>query len=289
MNLNDLKKISTLALKTIVPIVGIGTTSPQVRLHVNGNTRVGGPDLSLGNDDGRAQGVILEQRALVHSDTTVPGTPYDDMLNLNWAGDFEGGTRIQGPRVIVDGNVGIGITNPGYKLDVQGGDINASGSVRAAGVALTSDVRYKRDVEPLDNALEKILNIRGVSYNWRTEEFPQKHFNDRHQVGVIAQEVEQQFPEVVDTNNDGYKSVNYPALVAPLIEAVKTLYNRILVVEDLQATQGREIASVRAQKADKAETEALRAEKDKEIAELKAKNKELELRLEQIERSLKSR
>jgi Chaperone of endosialidase len=96
--------------------------------------------------------------------------------------------------------------------------------VRAAGVALTSDVRFKRDIEPIENALDKILNIRGVSYNWRTDEFPQKHFNDRHRIGVIAQGVETQFPEVVDTNKNGVKSVNYPALVAPVIEAIKTLY-----------------------------------------------------------------
>lgn len=183
----------------------------------------------------------------------------------------------------------MGTSNPSYKLDIQGGDINASGSVRSAGISLTSDIRYKRDIEPLDHALEKILNIRGVSYHWRTEEFPQKHFNDRHQVGVIAQEVEQQFPEVVDTTKDGYKSVNYPALIAPLIEAFKTLYSRLTGLENLQTHQERKIANVESSKADKTEIEALRAEKDKQIADLNAKNNELEQKLKQQEAETKVR
>ncbi|MBC7421346.1 MAG: tail fiber domain-containing protein [Bdellovibrio sp.] len=187
----------------------------------------------------------------------------------------------------------MGTTTPGYKLDVQGGDINASGSVRAAGVALTSDIRFKKDIQTLDLSLEKILSIRGVEYNWRSSEFPARQFYDRHQIGVIAQEVEKVFPEVVDTNKDGFKSVNYPALVAPLIEAVKTLYNRITGVEDdvnalkiKDTTKDRAIASVNA-KAIKLETE-----NEKLKANDKAKDqkiKELELRLEKIEKALNSK
>lgn len=178
-------------------------------------------------------------------------------------------------------SVGIGTTSPSYKLDVQGGDINASGSVRAAGVALTSDIRYKENIAPLENVLEKILKIRGVSYNWKAEEFPEKHFNERRQVGVIAQEVERQFPEVVDTNKDGFKSVNYPALVAPLIEAVRALYNDLFGVKAIQLAQTRQIAS----KADKEEIKALKEENIR----IKSENAEIKLRLEKIEKMLKAR
>lgn len=184
-------------------------------------------------------------------------------------------------RIDHNGNVGIGTTSPSYKLDVQGGDINASGSVRAAGVALTSDIRYKENIAPLENVLEKILKIRGVSYNWKAEEFPEKHFNERRQVGVIAQEVERQFPEVVDTNKDGFKSVNYPALVAPLIEAVRALYNDLFGVKAIQLAQTRQIAS----KADKEEIKALKEENIR----IKSENAEIKLRLEKIEKMLKAR
>ena len=75
--------------------------------------------------------------------------------------------------VKTNGNVGIGTITPSYKLDVQGGDINASGSVRAAGVALTSDIRFKKDIQTLDFSLEKLLSLRGVSYHWKQNEFPE--------------------------------------------------------------------------------------------------------------------
>jgi trimeric autotransporter adhesin len=163
------------------------------------------------------------------------------------------------------GNVGIGTTSPSYKLDVQGGDINASGSVRAAGVALTSDQRFKKDIKTLNFSLEKILSIRGVEYNWRQNEFPERHFNDRHQIGVIAQEVEKVYPEVVDTNQDGFKSVNYPALVAPMIEAVKSLYSKILGHDEKILQLQREVASVQSE------------------------NAELKSRLEKIEKQLNSK
>ncbi len=177
------------------------------------------------------------------------------------------------------GNVGIGTTSPGYKLDVQGGDINASGSVRAAGVALTSDIRYKRNIASIKNSLDKILNLRGVTYDWRRDEFPERHFSDRRQLGVIAQEVEKEFPEAVDTDKDGYKSVAYTMLISPVIEAVKTLYNH-------QSTQDREIASV---KAENTQLRTRAENTDNENAQLKKENAEIKARLERIEKALNSK
>ncbi|WP_413612353.1 tail fiber domain-containing protein [Bdellovibrio sp. HCB-110] len=165
----------------------------------------------------------------------------------------------------VASNVGIGTTSPGYKLDVQGGDINASGSVRSAGVALTSDIRFKKDIQVLDHSLEKILKLRGVSYNWKTQEYPERKFNSRHQIGVIAQEVEAVFPELVDTDKSGYKSVNYPALVGPLVESTKSLYGMCKAsVEQMQALQNKvnELA-------------ANDKKQDREIASVKAENEKL--------------
>lgn len=142
--------------------------------------------------------------------------------------------------ILSSGDVGIGKVNPTYKLDVSG-DINSSGSVRSVGVALTSDIRYKRDIHELDGSLEKVLNLRGVSYDWRQTEFPEKNFSARRQIGLIAQEVEAEFPELVETDRDGYKSVNYPAMVAPIIEAIRELYHKYVSQEERLTEQDRRI------------------------------------------------
>ncbi|MNJ96753.1 hypothetical protein D3C87_144850 [compost metagenome] len=154
--------------------------------------------------------------------------------------------------MLPSGNVGIGIVDPTYKLAVSG-DINATGSVRSNGAVLTSDIRFKKDVQVLDQALAKILRLRGVTYQWRTDEFPARQFNNRSQMGVIAQEVEKEFPEAVDTDPEGYKAVNYQALVSPLIEATKEIY--------------REVASIREENKKLKEANA---SKDQEMAQIKA-------------------
>lgn len=98
-------------------------------------------------------------------------------------------------------------------LDGKNGNIDIAGALNQS-----SDVRLKKDIHTIENALENTLKMRGVSYNWKTDES-----NQNPQIGVIAQEVEKIYPEFVHTNNDGMKSVNYAQMTAVLIEAVKTL------------------------------------------------------------------
>ena len=113
--------------------------------------------------------------------------------------------------VITDsGRVGIGKSNPSYTLDVEG-------IIRGENVS-PSDVRLKKDIVTIANALEKVASLRGVHFRWRSG----KRANDQ-QIGLIAQEVEAVFPEVVSADEQGYKSIAYDKLVAPLIEAIKEL------------------------------------------------------------------
>ena len=113
-----------------------------------------------------------------------------------------------------DTNVGIGTLTPNAKLQV-------AGSVNCTGGTCTSDMRWKKDIQTLDNALEKVLEMRGVNYYWRSEEFVDKGFNNRKQIGVIAQEVEKIYPELIITDQEGYKSMDYMSLSAVLLEAIK--------------------------------------------------------------------
>ena len=113
-------------------------------------------------------------------------------------------------------------SNTGWKLQV-GGDINATGSVRAAGVVLSSDKRFKKNILSIESPLQKLLQLNGVTYHWRAEEFADRGFTNKKQIGLIAQEVEKVFPDLVDTDAQGYKSVNYVQLTPLMIEAIKEL------------------------------------------------------------------
>lgn len=112
------------------------------------------------------------------------------------------------------GNVGIGTTAPGFKLDVNG-SIGAVGALQAH-----SDRRLKKNIVRVDNPLDKLQAITGVYFDWRKDEFPAIHFEGGRQMGVIAQDVEKVFPEAVAKNKNGIRSVAYTMLIAPLIAAL---------------------------------------------------------------------
>ncbi|WP_148285252.1 tail fiber domain-containing protein, partial [Flavobacterium sp. B17] len=77
-------------------------------------------------------------------------------------------------------------------------------------------------------ATEKLNQLNGYTYIWRDKaEFPGQTLGEGKDIGVIAQELEKVLPDAVSTNKDGYKSVNYNALVPVLIEALKESNNKI--------------------------------------------------------------
>ena len=101
-----------------------------------------------------------------------------------------------------------------YKLYIDG-------KIKTTGITELSDVRYKKDINTIESALAKIKQLRGVTYEWKNPTLE----NNRNglQSGLIAQEVELVIPSVVDTDLDGFKSVQYSHLVPYLIESIKEL------------------------------------------------------------------
>ncbi|MCH8904367.1 MAG: tail fiber domain-containing protein, partial [Bacteroidetes bacterium] len=112
------------------------------------------------------------------------------------------------------GNVGVKTNNPSY-------DFHVNGKMKSDGYTETSDRRLKKEIHTLENALDKVMALRGVSYYWRVDEFKDRNLDSRLQMGVIAQEIEEILPNVVDTDKEGYKSVQYTQLVPLLIEAMQ--------------------------------------------------------------------
>jgi hypothetical protein len=122
-------------------------------------------------------------------------------------------------------NMGNGVASSNINLNSYNltgtGNINISGRITSNGIQETSDVRFKKNISPLSNVLSKVLSVQGVSYNWKKEEFPSKSFGSKTELGFIAQDLEQIFPELVETDKDGFKSVQYSHMVPVLLEAIK--------------------------------------------------------------------
>ncbi len=224
--------------------VGIGTSAPNNALDIVGSLHVEG-----NNDSVRSTSTVNIDMAIDDNDSGI-NVPSDGVLTL-WTNNSE---KV---RIISNGNMGVGETAPTYKLHVNG---QVAGS---AAFVNTSDERYKRNIRSIssveESALEKVLRLNGVYFDWRSDEFPEKEFQQGRDVGVIAQNVDDVFPEAVVRDDQGYLSVAYAKLVGPLIEAVKEVYQKVLGHDDVIENQGREIDSLK-----------------EELDEVKSKNKKLE-------------
>jgi len=137
------------------------------------------------------------------------------------------------------GKVGINTDAPAAALDVVG-DICVTGTVGAC-----SDERYKKNIETITNALALIEKMRGVNFNWRTDEFADKKFSDAEQVGFIAQELKEVLPELVSQGSDGFYSVDYSRLTPVLVEAVKEQQKKIESLDSKLVELQREMESLK--------------------------------------------
>lgn len=126
------------------------------------------------------------------------------------------------------GSFGVGTAASGVS-----GEIRAVNNVTAY---YSSDKNLKENIVPIEKPLEKLNQINGVYFDWKQPYIAERGGEDgffvrKHDVGVIAQEVESVLPEIVVTRDDGTKAVNYEKLVPLLIEAIKELS---LEVENLK-------------------------------------------------------
>jgi|UniRef100_A0A6C0JFH5 ubiquitin len=218
--------------------VGISTDSPDANLHVSGNIHANNlectnlifdtvlvtPSAGLNNviSVSNVTSNTVQFTNMVTSIITngkvgisksIPGATLDVVGNAYITSNLTVDTTTFHVDS-VSNRVGIGKTDPAYTLDVNG-TIYASGDLIAF-----SDERKKTNIEPIPNALEKVLQLRGVT-------FDKIDGDDRRHAGVIAQEVEKVLPEVVYTDKDGMKSVAYGNVIGLLIEAIKEIKEKI--------------------------------------------------------------
>lgn len=115
-------------------------------------------------------------------------------------------------------------SNTGYPMMIQTTGLNNISLFASGDIASLSDARFKTDVRPIADAVAKVCAIGGYTFAWSGKD------PDNRSAGVIAQEVQAVLPEVVSTGADGKLSVSYGNLSALLIEAVKEVAGRQLLL-----------------------------------------------------------
>lgn len=111
--------------------------------------------------------------------------------------------------------VGVGTDNPSHALHVDG-EVAGRGGFKSL-----SDVRCKRNVKGLSDSIEKIMNLRGVSFNWNEDELTGVNPPKNLEFGFIAQEVEKVLPDLVSKDDLGRQSLSYSSLVPLLVESIQ--------------------------------------------------------------------
>jgi len=211
--------------------VGIGTESPEYKLDVHiGSLPVrikgggSGAQLILDRDNNN---YWSEFRSSHHWDTyqssteTYTQSSEESPMFLNY---YSSGN------VIIcygGGKVGIGISSPNYKLEVNG-TFFASTSIETDGditAFASSDKRLKNNITPIQNPLEKLKKINGYTFDWIEKK--DIHSNKGNDIGVIAQEIEEVLPEITTTRQNGYKAVRYEKLTPFLISCIKDQQKQI--------------------------------------------------------------
>jgi hypothetical protein len=193
--------------------IGFGTNTPNnygsTTVTIASTTDVNNAGLAIRNSTGGLRGSFYTDGA---SAIIVIGSATNHAVTFV-SNDTERG------RVTNGGNWLLGTsTDNGERLYVSG-SIRATGSITA-----NSDVRLKKNIERIENALQKVSEISGYTYNTIYDE-------DRH-AGVIAQEIDKVLPEIVNKGNDGLMGVEYGNISALLIEAIK---EQKVLIESLQA------------------------------------------------------
>ena len=169
-------------------------------------------------------------------------------INIGHQTDINGGTNASatnyGAQVLINNpgsaNYGYyasvtgttsGIANYGIYATAFGGTTNwagyFAGDVQITGnlwnnlTLIFSDKRFKNNITKLESVTDKIKKLSGYTYNFNTDEFKEKNFSKDQQIGLIAQEVKEVFPQLVKEDDKGFYAVNYQGMVPVLLEAIK--------------------------------------------------------------------
>jgi hypothetical protein len=244
--------------------LGIGTSSPGAKLSINEATNAnveltmtarGGDNrttqftfgvknassstigAAIGSDGTKSGGLIL-------NGTTNNIATAAPQVYISPAGELFVNPTFSGGGTLTDnGNYRIQINGDLYATSARFTNVSNSGYFRSLSVTndgtlttSTSDRRMKKNIETIPHALEKVMALRGVTFNWKDSSMPKR------MMGMIAQEVLPIVPELVFQNEqDGYYGINYGESAGLLIEAIKEQQKIIQELSKVVAKQGQEM------------------------------------------------
>lgn len=237
--------------------VGIGTDTPQALLHVRRFGSAQSQPMLIESKYTGGASLPLTVRSGFAASATGPFTTVESSGALGWCVGAAVGTQYAGvigaPGNITNNALGIDVGGGpygilGYRLGgfanpfltgvgmfgVQGtgsyagyftGDVWVTNTMSALTVINRSDLRLKTNIEPMTNTLAKFAELRSVRFNWKDTA---AHGDETH-IGLVAQEVETVFPELVSTAADGLKGLSYSGISAALVSALNEQQAQIKV------------------------------------------------------------
>ena len=222
--------------------LGLGTMATQnaTAISVSGGTITGITDLAVA-DGGTGASTASQARTnlglVIGSDVQAYSADLTNLIGLSVAdGNFivgNGSTFVTESGATARTSIGLGTGND-VRFDSFGVGTNASGTtgeIRATNnitAYYSSDIKFKENIKDIDNALDKVDHIGGKTFDW-TADYIEEHggedgyFVQKHDIGVIAQDVQEVLPEAVREREDGSLAVDYPKLVSLAFAAIKEL------------------------------------------------------------------
>jgi hypothetical protein len=198
--------------------VGIGNTSPSAALAVNSSVAsTTAPTLLLNHSNGYGQISGLDPfhslilRGIPAGTTGYDVTTGDQMSFVEYGGDFRFYQKASASPVL-QGRLNVGTFT-------VTGDVIAYGS--------PSDITLKTNIKPLENSLEKITKLKGVSFTWKEDTDINKMTGIKDDIGFIAQQVQEVLPDLVRKNDNGLLSLRDKGITALLVEAIKEQQQQI--------------------------------------------------------------